>query len=276
MHPEQQYLDLLKNVLDNGQGKSDPHGVGSIAVCGSMSRYNLDDGFPLLTTKKLSFKFIVHELLWFLSGESRTDYLKANGVTIWDEWATKENAAKYGLEEGDLGPIYGPQWRHWKTTTGGEIDQIQRLIDGLKEHPDWRRHMVTAWNPEFVDSVFVAPCHGIFKCFAVNGELSLHMFQRSADVFLGVPYNIASYSLLLMMIAQVTGMKAKEFVHTTSDTHIYNNHFEQAREQLTRQPLPFPRVTLNPDIKNIFDFKFEDFTLHDYQAHGSIKAPIAI
>ena len=275
-HPEEQYLDLLRDVLENGQGKSDPHGVGSIAVCGRMSRYNLEDGFPLLTTKKLSFKFIVHELLWFLSGESRIDYLHKHGVTIWDEWATKENAAKYGLEEGDLGPIYGPQWRHWKTTTGGEIDQIQKLIDGLKEHPDWRRHMVTAWNPEFVDRVFVAPCHGIFKCFAVNGELSLHMFQRSADVFLGVPYNIASYSLLLMMIAQVVGMKPKEFVHTTSDTHIYNIHFNEAREQLTRTPLPFPTVTLNPDVKNIFDFKFEDFKLNNYQAHGSIKAPIAI
>lgn len=276
MHPERQYLDLLKDVLENGQGKTDPQGVGSIAVCGRQMRFDLSKGFPLLTTKKLSFKFILHELLWFISGESRIDYLKEKGVTIWDEWATKEAAAKYGREEGDLGPIYGPQWRHWKKRDGGEIDQIQNLITGLKEHPDWRRHMVTAWNPEDVDSVFVAPCHGIFKCFAVNGELSLHMFQRSADVFLGVPYNIASYSLLLMMIAQVTSMRPKEFIHTTSDTHIYNNHFEQAREQLAREPKPFPTVTLNPDITNIFDFKYEDFTLHNYEAAPGIKAPIAV
>ncbi len=271
-----QYLDLLKDVLENGQGKSDPHGVGSIAVCGRQARFDLTKGFPLLTTKKLSFKFIVHELLWFLSGDSRVDYLRKNGVTIWDEWATEELCKRYGREEGDLGPIYGPQWRHWGKRDGGEIDQIQNLIDSLKAHPDWRRHMVTSWNPEDVDNVFVAPCHGIFKCFAVNGELSLHMFQRSADVFLGVPYNIASYSLLLMMIAQVTEMKAKEFIHTTSDTHIYMNHFEQAKLQLTRIPRELPKVKLNPAIKNIFDFKFEDFTLENYNPDPSIKADVAI
>jgi thymidylate synthase len=272
-----QYLDLLDDVLRNGQGKSDPHGVGSIAVCGRQMRFDLSDGlFPLLTTKKLSFKFIVHELLWFLSGDSKVDYLHEHGVTIWDEWATKENAGKYGLKEGDLGRIYGPQWRHWRTTDGKEIDQIQKLIDGLKEHPDWRRHVVTSWNPEDVDNVFVAPCHGIFKCFAVNGELSLHMFQRSGDVFLGIPYNIASYSLLLLMIAQVTSMKAKEFVHTISDVHIYNNHIEQAREQLQREPRGLPSVTLNSEIKNIFDFKFEDFAVENYDPHPNIKADVAI
>ena len=273
---EKQYLDLLKDVLENGQGKSDPHGVGSIAVCGRQMRFDVTDKFPLLTTKKLSFKSIAHELIWFLKGESRVDYLKEHGVTIWDEWATKENAAKYGLEEGDLGRIYGPQWRHWRTSSGGEIDQIKNLIDSLVKHPDWRRHMVTAWNPEDVDKVFVAPCHGIFKCFAVNGEISLHLFQRSGDVFLGIPYNIASYSLLLLMIAQATGLKAKEFIHTISDTHIYANHIEQAKEQLTREPRELPTLKLNPNVKNIFDFKYEDFILDGYDPHPNIKGDVAI
>lgn len=271
-----QYLNLLEDVLENGQGKKDPQGVGSVAVCGRQMRFDLSQGFPLLTTKKLSFKFIAHELLWFLRGDSDISYLKEHGVTIWDEWATKEACAKYGREEGDLGPIYGPQWRHWKKRDGGEIDQIENLIKGLKENPDWRRHMVTAWNPEDVDNVFVAPCHGIFKCFAVNGELSLHLFQRSADIFLGVPYNIASYSLLLMMIAQVTGMKAKELIVTTSDTHLYYNHFEQAKEQLGRKPGTLPKLTLNPEVKNIFDFKFEDFILTDYHPQAAIKGEVAI
>ncbi|MCX6712838.1 MAG: thymidylate synthase [Candidatus Vogelbacteria bacterium] len=271
-----QYLDLLRDVLENGQGKSDPHGVGSIAVCGRQMRFDLSKGFPMMTTKKLSFKFIAYELLWFLRGDSRTDFLKEHGVTIWDEWATPEISAKMGLESGDLGRIYGPQWRHWRTTDGGEIDQIKNLIDGLKEHPDWRRHMVTAWNPEDIDKVFVAPCHGIFKCFAVNGELSLHLFQRSADVFLGVPYNIASYALLLSMIAQVVGMKTKDLVITTSDTHIYLNHFEQAKEQLAREPKALPTLKLNPEIKDIFDFKYEDFTLEGYEADPNIKAEVAI
>lgn len=272
-----QYLDLLKDVLENGQGKSDPHGVGSIAVCGRTTRYDLSTGrFPMLTTKKLSFKFIAYELLWFLRGDSDVKFLRDHGVTIWDEWATPEICKKLGLPEGDLGRIYGPQWRHWRTTDGKEIDQIKNLIEGLKAHPDWRRHMVTAWNPEDIDKVFVAPCHGIFKCFAVNGELSLHLFQRSADVFLGVPYNIASYSLLLLMIAQVTGMKPKEFIHTTCDTHIYNNHFEQAKEQLKRTPKEWPVLKLNPNVKDIFDFKYEDFTLSEYNADPNIKADVAI
>lgn len=271
-----QYLDLLEDVLKNGQGKTDPHGVGSIAVCGRQMRFDLTKGLPFLTTKKLSFKFIAHELLWFLKGDSRVDYLHEHGVTIWDEWATEEIAGKYGLKEGDLGKIYGPQWRHWKTTDGREIDQIQDLIDSLKTHPDWRRHMVTAWNPEDVDKVFVAPCHGIFKCFAVNGELSLHLFQRSGDVFLGIPYNIASYSLLLLMIAQVTDMKAKEFIHTISDAHIYNNHIEQVKIQLGRKPKSLPTLKINPKVKNIFDFKFEDFTLEGYDPHPNIKADVAI
>ena len=272
-----QYLDLLKDVLENGKGKSDPHGVGSIAVCGRTMRFDLSKGeFPMLTTKKLSFKFIAYELLWFLRGDTDVKYLHDHGVTIWDEWATPEICKKMNLPVGDVGRIYGAQWRHWRTTDGKEIDQIKNLIDGLKEHPDWRRHMVTAWNPEDVDKVFVAPCHGIFKCFAVDGELSLHLFQRSADVFLGVPYNIASYSLLLLMIAQVTGLKPKEFIHTMSDVHIYNNHFEQAREQLKREPKSLPKIKLNPDIKDIFDFKFEDFTLTDYNADPNIKAEVAI
>lgn len=272
-----QYLDLLKDVLDNGQGKSDPHGVGSIAVCGRTMRFDLSKGeFPMLTTKKLHFKSIAIELLWFLRGETSIQFMKDNKVSIWDEWATPEISQKMGLPVGDVGRIYGAQWRHWKKTDGGEIDQIKNLIDGLKEHPDWRRHMVTAWNPEDVDKVFVAPCHGIFKCFAVNGELSLHLFQRSADVFLGVPYNIASYSLLLLMIAQVTGMKPKEFIHTMSDVHIYNNHFEQAREQLQRIPKKLPKLIINPEIKDIFDFKYEDFTLVDYEADPNIKAEVAI
>ena len=272
-----QYLDLLQDVLDNGQGKSDPHGVGSIAVCGRTTRFDLSKGeFPMLTTKKLHFKSIAIELLWFLSGETNIQFMKDNKVSIWDEWATPEISQKMGLPVGDVGRIYGAQWRHWKKTDGGEIDQIKNLIDGLKKNPDWRRHMVTAWNPEDVDKVFVAPCHGIFKCFAVNGELSLHLFQRSADVFLGVPYNIASYSLLLLMIAQVTGMKPKEFIHTMSDVHLYNNHFEQAREQLQRIPKELPKLIINPEIKDIFDFKYEDFTLVDYNADPNIKAEVAI
>lgn len=272
-----QYLDLLKDVLENGQGKSDPHGVGSIAVCGRTLRFDLSKGeFPLLTTKKLHFKSIAYELLWFLRGDTSTKFLKDNNVSIWDEWVTPEICKKLGLPDGDVGRIYGAQWRHWKKTDGGEIDQIKNLIDGLKQHPDWRRHMVSAWNPEDIDKVFVAPCHGIFKCFAVNGELSLHLFQRSADVFLGVPYNIASYSLLLLMIAQVTGMKPKEFIHTMSDVHIYNNHFEQVKEQLKREPKSLPKLKINPEIKDIFDFKYEDFTLIDYNADPNIKAEVAI
>ncbi len=272
-----QYLDLLKDVLENGKGKSDPQGVGSIAVCGRTMRFDLSNGeIPLMTTKKVSFKFIAYELLWFLRGETNIQFLKDHGVTIWDEWATPEVCKQMNLPVGDVGRIYGAQWRHWKTTDGKEIDQITNLIEGLKQHPDWRRHMVTAWNPEDVDKVFVAPCHGIFKCFVADGEISLHLFQRSADIFLGVPYNIASYSLLLLMIAQVTGLKPKEFVHTMSDLHLYNNHFEQAREQLKRVPKKLPKIKLNPNIKNIFDFKYEDFTITDYDADPNIKAEVAI
>ena len=272
-----QYLDLLKDVLENGKGKSDPQGVGSIAVCGRTMRFDLSNGeIPLMTTKKVSFKFIAYELLWFLRGETNIQFLKDHGVTIWDEWATPEVCKQMNLPVGDVGRIYGAQWRHWKTTDGKEIDQITNLIEGLKQHPDWRRHMVTAWNPEDVDKVFVAPCHGIFKCFVADGEISLHLFQRSADIFLGVPYNIASYSLFLLMIAQVTGLKPKEFVHTMSDLHLYNNHFEQAREQLKRVPKKLPKIKLNPNIKNIFDFKYEDFTITDYDADPNIKAEVAI
>ncbi|MFA5098700.1 MAG: thymidylate synthase [Candidatus Paceibacterota bacterium] len=272
-----QYLDLLRHVLANGRlRKTDTQGVGNIAVLGHTMRFRMDDGFPLMTTKKIPFRYVVGELLWFLKGESRVDFLKENKIPIWDMWATKEACAQYGLEEGDLGRIYGPQWIHWKKRDGGEINQIARLIEGLKNDPNSKRHKVIAWNPEDVDSVFVAPCHGDFKCFVADGKVSLHLCQRSADVFIGVPFNIASYALLLMMIAQVTGLKADEFVHTTSDTHVFLNHIDQARMQLGREPKPLPRVTLNPDVKDIFKFTFTDFKLEGYDPHPHIPAPVGL
>ncbi|MDO8601071.1 MAG: thymidylate synthase [bacterium] len=271
-----QYLDLLKYVLENGERKGDPQGVGNIAVCGYQMRFKMDDGFPLLTTKKMPLKSIIYELLWFLKGDTNVKYLNDHGVTIWDEWATPEATAKYGLSAGELGPIYGEKWRHWKKRAGGEIDQIAQVVEDLKRNPDTRRLVVTSWDPEDVDKVFVAPCHCFFKFFHAQGKLSLHLFQRSCDVFLGVPFNIASYSLLLMMMAQATGLKAHEFIHTLSDTHIYLNHIEQVKLQLSREPKALPKMILNPEIKNIFDFKYEDFKLEGYDPHPSIKGDIAI
>ncbi|MBI1971241.1 MAG: thymidylate synthase [Candidatus Wildermuthbacteria bacterium] len=271
-----QYLDLLNYVLENGERKGDPQGVGNIAVCGYQMRFKMDDGFPLLTTKKLSFKSIAYELLWFIRGDTNVKYLQDHGVTIWDEWATPEMSAKYGHKPGELGPIYGEKWRHWKTREGKAIDQLGQAIDDIKRNPNSRRLIVSSWDPEDVDKVFVAPCHCFFKFFVAQGKLSLHLFQRSADVFLGVPFNIASYSLLLMMVAQATGLKANEFIHTLSDTHLYLNHLEQAKLQLTREPRPLPRLTLNPEIKNIDEFDFDDFTLEGYDPHPSIKAPVGI
>jgi len=271
-----QYLDLLDHVLKNGVRKGDLQGVGNLAVCGYQMRFNMDDGFPMVTTKKVHLKSVIYELLWFIRGDTSVKYLQEHGVSIWDEWATPENAAKYGNAPGELGPVYGEHWRRWKKRGGGTIDQLQVAIDEIKRYPDSRRLVVTSWNPEDIDSVFVAPCHCFFKFFVAGGEISLHLFQRSGDVFLGIPFNIASYSLLLMMVAQITGLKAKEFIHTISDTHIYTNHIEQAKLQLTREPRPLPRMKINPERTNISDFVFEDFTLEGYDPHPSIKAPVGI
>ncbi|OGZ35595.1 MAG: thymidylate synthase [Candidatus Portnoybacteria bacterium RIFCSPLOWO2_01_FULL_43_11] len=271
-----QYLDLLKHVLENGERKGDPQGVGNIAVCGYQMRFKMDNGFPLLTTKKVYLKAIIYELLWFLKGDTNVKYLKDHGVSIWDEWATPEACAKYGNPPGELGPIYGEKWRRWKKRDGGIIDQISEAIEEIKKFPDSRRLVVTSWDPEDVDKVFVAPCHCFFKFFVAQGKLSLHLFQRSADVFLGVPFNIASYSLLLMMMAQATGLKANEFIHTLSDTHLYLNHIEQAKLQLTREPKTLPKMILNSEIKNIFDFDYEDFKLEGYDPHPPIKAEVGV
>ena len=271
-----QYLDLLHHVLENGERKGDPQGVGNLAVCGYQMRFLMDDGFPLLTTKKVHLRSVIYELLWFLRGDTNVKYLNDHGVTIWDDWATPEMAARYGHKAGELGPIYGEKWRRWKTRDGGTIDQLGEAIKEIQKFPDSRRLVVSSWDPQDVDKVFVAPCHCFFKFFVAQGKLSLHLFQRSADVFLGVPFNIASYSLLLMMVAQVTGLKAHEFVHTLSDTHLYLNHVEQANLQLTRESRSLPSMTLNPKIKNISDFDYEDFTLEGYDPHPGIKAPIAL
>ena len=271
-----QYLDLLKYVLENGERKGDLQDIGNLAVCGYQMRFKMDEGFPLLTTKKMPLKSIIYELLWFLRGDTNVQYLHDHGVTIWDEWATPEACAKYNLPPGELGPIYGEKWKRWKTRDGKTIDQISNLIKEIKTFPDSRRLVVTAWDPEDIDKVFVAPCHCFFKFFAAQGKLSLHLFQRSGDVFLGVPFNIASYSLLLMMVAQVTDLKPYEFVHTLSDTHIYLNHINQAKEQLLRQPRPLPEMILNPEIKNIFEFDYKDFKLEGYDPHPSIRAEVGI
>jgi len=277
-HPEQQYLDLVRDILENGQKKSDPQKVGNLAVCGRQMRFNLEDGFPLITTRSMkgSWKAMVYELLWFLSGSTKLEDLHKNDVHLWDIWGTPEICKSLGLEPGDLGPIYGKQWRAFDG--GGEkpVDQIQRLIDDLKGNPDSRRLIVSSWNPVDADRVFVAPCHCFFKFFHADGELSLHLFQRSGDVPIGIPFNIAEYSLLLMMVAQVTGLKAKEFVHTISDAHIYLDQIDVMKELLTRDTKPLPKVKLNPNVKNIFDFKFEDFTLEDYDSHPKIKIPVGL
>jgi len=273
-----QYLELLNHVLENGEKKSDPQGVGNISVCGYQMRFNLKDGFPLITTRDLSgsWKAMVYELLWFLSGSTKVADLNKNGVHLWDIWATHEICDQMGLPHGDLGPIYGKQWRAFSCGDGVEVDQISNVIEMIKNNPDSRRLIVSSWNPLDVEHVFVAPCHCFYQFFHSNGKLSLHLFQRSADIPVGVPFNIAEYSLLLMMVAQVTGLETGEFIHTLSDAHIYLDQIDSVKEQLLRQPKKLPNATLNPGIKNIFNFSFEDFTLIGYDPHPKIKIPVSL
>jgi thymidylate synthase len=264
---EQQYLDLLEEVLERGARKTDRTGTGTRSVFGRQLRFSLRDSFPLLTTKKVHLKSIILELLWFLRGDTNIKWLQERGVTIWDEWADAK---------GDLGPVYGYQWRHWRTPDGREIDQMRNVLEQLRGRPDSRRHIVTAWNPADVDSMALPPCHALFQFYVAEGRLSCQMYQRSADLFLGVPFNIASYALLTRMVAQVTGLEAEEFVLTLGDAHLYLNHFDQARAQLGRAPRPFPRMKLNPEVKDLFGFAYEDFALEGYEPHPAIKAPIAV
>ncbi len=262
-----QYLDLLQRILDEGARKTDRTGTGTLSVFGHQMRFDLKEGFPLLTTKKLHLKSIIYELLWFLNGDTNVHYLQEHGVRIWNEWADAD---------GELGPVYGHQWRSWPDYDGGHIDQIQNVVDTLRKNPDSRRMMVCAWNVAEVEKMALPPCHCLFQFYVANGHLSLQLYQRSADTFLGVPFNIASYALLLMMMAQVTGLEPGEFVHTTGDTHLYLNHLEQARLQLTREPRPLPKMKINPNVTNIFDFKYEDFILDDYNPHDHIKAVVSV
>ena len=262
-----QYLDLLNRIMTEGTKKGDRTGTGTISIFGNQMRFNLEDGFPLLTTKKLHLKSIIHELLWFLNGDTNVTYLQDNGVRIWNEWAD---------ENGELGPVYGHQWRSWPDYNGGTIDQIQGIVDQLKNNPDSRRMIVSAWNVAEVDRMALPPCHTMFQFYVADGRLSLQLYQRSADTFLGVPFNIASYALLLQMMAQVSGLKAGDFIHTTGDTHLYLNHLEQAKLQLTRDPRPLPKMIINPDVKNIFDFKYDDFQLTDYDPWPHIKADVSV
>ncbi|MGV1829849.1 thymidylate synthase [Agrobacterium vitis] len=262
-----QYLDLLQHVMENGSDRGDRTGTGTRSVFGYQMRFDLAEGFPALTTKKLHLRSIIHELLWFLKGDTNIAYLKENGVSIWDEWAD---------ENGDLGPVYGAQWRSWPKPGGGHIDQIANLVESIKTNPNSRRHIVSAWNPAEVDEMALPPCHCLFQFYVADGKLSCQLYQRSADIFLGVPFNIASYALLTMMVAQVTGLKPGDFIHTLGDAHLYANHFEQARLQLTRQPKPLPVMRINPDVKDVFGFAFEDFSLENYSADPVIKAPIAV
>ncbi len=262
-----QYLDLLNHVIHTGVEKSDRTGTGTISIFGYQSRYNLSEGFPVLTTKKLHLKSIIHELLWFLTGDTNISYLKENGVRIWDEWAD---------EKGDLGPVYGYQWRSWPTPEGKNIDQIAQLVNSLKNNPDSRRHLVSAWNVGQINQMKLPPCHLLIQFYVANGKLSCQLYQRSADIFLGVPFNIASYALLTQMMAQVCGLQAGEFIHTLGDAHIYLNHLEQVKLQLSRTPLPLPKMKINPEVKNIFEFKYEDFELTDYQAHPHIPGKVAV
>jgi len=262
-----QYLDLMRYVMENGVRKEDRTGVGTISVFGFQTRYDLAAGFPAVTTKKLHFRSITHELLWFLQGDTNIKYLKENRVRIWDEWAD---------ENGELGPVYGHQWRSWPTPDGKTIDQISLLVERLQSNPDSRRHIVSAWNVADVDQMALPPCHTLFQFYVANGRLSCQLYQRSADIFLGVPFNIASYALLTMMIAQVTGYELGDFVHTFGDAHLYINHLEQAKLQLSRNPYPLPTMKLNSDVKSIFDFTYNDFELVNYQSHPTIKAQIAV
>ena len=262
-----QYLDLMRHVRDHGARKTDRTGTGTLSVFGYQMRFDIGDSFPMVTTKKLHLKSIIHELLWFLRGESNIQYLKERNVTIWDEWAD---------ENGDLGPVYGVQWRAWRAADGRTIDQIGNVIEQIKSNPDSRRLIVSAWNVGEIDKMALAPCHAFFQFYVADNRLSCQLYQRSADIFLGVPFNIASYSLLTMMIAQVSGLRPGEFIHTLGDAHLYLNHLEQADEQLKRKPYPLPVMRINPDVKSIFDFKYEDFELVGYESHPAIKAPIAV
>lgn len=263
----QTYLSLLQHIKDTGLVKSDRTGTGTISVFGYQMRFNLSDGFPLLTTKKVHMKSIIHELLWFINGDTNIKYLNDNGVTIWDEWAD---------EDGELGPVYGKQWRSWHSSDGRVIDQLSELIEGLKKNPDSRRHIISAWNVGDLNKMALPPCHALFQFYVADGKLSCQLYQRSADVFLGVPFNIASYALFTMMIAQVCGYEAGEFIHTLGDAHIYTNHLEQVDLQLSRKPKVLPKMLINPNVKNILDFKYEDFSLTGYDPDPAIKAPIAI
>ncbi|HZD56475.1 MAG TPA: thymidylate synthase [Anaerolineales bacterium] len=262
-----QYLDLLQTILDRGTQKEDRTGTGTLSLFGYQTRFDLQQGFPLLTTKKLHIKSIIYELLWFLRGESNIKYLQDHGVRIWNEWAD---------ENGELGPVYGVQWRSWKTADNYTVDQISRVVEQIKTRPFSRRHIVTAWNPGEIEQMALPPCHVLFQFYVAGGKLSCQLYQRSADIFLGVPFNIASYSLLTMMMAQVCDLEVGEFVHTFGDVHLYLNHIEQARLQLTRQPYPLPQMEINPQAKSIFGFQYEDFHLLNYQAHPHIKAPVAV
>ena len=262
-----QYLELLSRVLDQGTDRGDRTGTGTRSIFGHQMRFDLGHGFPLVTTKKLHVRSIVHELLWFLKGDTNIAYLKTNGVRIWDEWADAN---------GDLGPVYGSQWRSWPTRDGGGIDQISNVVDAIRTNPNSRRLIVSAWNPELVDQMALPPCHCLFQFYVADGRLSCQLYQRSADIFLGVPFNIASYALLTSMVAQVCDLKPGEFVHTLGDAHLYHNHFEQARLQLTREPLALPRLNLNPEVKDLFAFRYEDVAIEGYEAHETIRAPIAV
>lgn len=268
-----QYLDLMQHVLDHGTPKSDRTGTGTRSVFGYQMRFDLSKGFPCITTKKLHLRSIIHELLWFLSGDTNIAYLKDNGVRIWDEWAD---------ENGDLGPVYGYQWRHYPKppqngkSTNGEVDQVRQVVDTIKNNPDSRRHIVCAWNPGMIEQMALPPCHAFFQFYVADGKLSCQLYQRSADIFLGVPFNIASYALLTMMIAQVCDLKPGDFVHTFGDAHLYDNHLDQAKEQLARTPRDLPTLKINPEVKDLFAFKFEDFELLNYDPHPHIKAPVAV
>lgn len=267
LNPMRQYLELMRHVLEHGHEKTDRTGTGTRSVFGWQMRFDLAEGFPLVTTKKLHMRSIVHELLWFLQGDTNIRYLKDNKVSIWDEWAD---------ENGDLGPVYGKQWRRWETADGRSIDQITQLVEGLKKNPDSRRHLVSAWNPGEIEGMALPPCHALFQFYVAGGKLSCQLYQRSADIFLGVPFNIASYALLTHMIAQVCGYQPGDFVHTLGDAHLYSNHLEQARLQITREPRPLPKLILNPDVNDLFAFRFEDIAIEGYDPHPHIAGKVAV